>query len=153
MNMIRDEARRIAPLLEREKELEALDRLIGALLGTREARLKTERALARGSGRPYDPDRITLFEKLHTELRATSPVLRTAPERGVEGRATLAFFEAYFSNFIEGTEFEVSQAADIVFNNAIPADRPEDAHDVLGTWQIVSDPVEMARTPRDPASC
>jgi hypothetical protein len=38
-----------------------------------------------------------------------------------------------------------------VFNNAIPADRPEDAHDVLGTWQIVSDPIEMALTPRDPA--
>ncbi len=63
----------------------------------------------------------------------------------------LAFYEAYFSNFIEGTEFDVIEAADIVFNNVIPRDRPEDAHDVLGTWQIVSDPVEMAKTPRDPA--
>lgn len=29
--------------------------------------------------------------------------------------ANLSFFEAYFSNFIEGTEFEVEEAADIVF--------------------------------------
>jgi hypothetical protein len=151
LNSIRDEARRIAPLLGREKEFEALDRMIGALLGTREDRLKTERAKARGSGKPYDPDRIRLFEQLHRELRGAAPIMRALPDRTVEGRATFAFFEAYFSNFIEGTEFEVSQAADIVFNNVIPADRPEDAHDVLGTWQIVSDPVEMARTPRDPA--
>ena len=151
LNAIRDEARRIAPLLGRDSEYEALDRMVGALLGTREDRLKTDRAKARGSGKPFDPDRIALFEALHSELRATAPVLRTTAERSVEGRATLAFFEAYFSNFIEGTEFEVDQAADIVFNNAIPADRPEDAHDVLGTWQIVSDPVEMVRTPRDPA--
>lgn len=151
LNIIRDEARRIAPLLDRDKEFEELDRMVGALLGTREDRLMTDRAKARGSGAPYDPDRLKLFERLHGELRATAPVMRTAPNRTSEGRATLAFFEAYFSNFIEGTEFEVSQAADIVFNNVIPADRPEDAHDVLGTWQIVSDPVEMARTPRDPA--
>ncbi len=151
LNTIRDEARRIAPLLDRAQENDALDRLVGALLGTREDGLTTDRAKARGSGKPYDPDRLKLFELLHGELRATAPIMRTAPERGIEGRATLAFFEAYFSNFIEGTEFEVNQAADIVFNNAIPGDRPEDAHDVLGTWQIISDPVEIARTPRDPA--
>ncbi|MDL2352040.1 MAG: hypothetical protein QFC78_04250 [Pseudomonadota bacterium] len=43
----------------------------------------------------------------------------------------------------------MNEAADIVFNNVIPRDRPEDAHGVLGTWQIVSDPVEMAKVPRD----
>ena len=36
LNTIRDEARRIAPLLDRDKEFEALDRMVGALLGTRE---------------------------------------------------------------------------------------------------------------------
>lgn len=151
LNTLRDEARRIAPLLGREKEFEALDRLIGALLGTRQDRLQTNRAKARGGGTPFDPDRVKLFEQLHLELRATAPVMRMVPERTGDERATLAFFEAYFSNFIEGTEFEVAEAADIVFNNVIPDDRPADAHDVLGTWQIVSDPVDMARTPRDAA--
>lgn len=151
LNRLRDEARRLAPALGREAELIELDRLIGALLGTREASLETERATARSQGSPYDPDRLTLFETLHAELRATAPATRLAPERSPDGRATLAFFEAYFSNFIEGTEFDVAEAADIVFRNVIPNDRPADAHDVLGTWRIVSDPVEMARRPRSVA--
>src|SRR3546814_3704216 len=67
----------------------------------------------------------------------------------LDARSTLAFFEAYFSNFIEGTEFEVEEAAAIVFRQAIPCDRPADAHDILGTWRLVSDPIEMARTPAD----
>jgi hypothetical protein len=90
---------------------------------------------------------MALFERLHRELLGTAPVSRLAADRDGEGRATLAFFEAYFSNFIEGTEFEVSEAADIVFRNVIPRDRPADAHDILGTWRLASDPIEMARTP------
>jgi hypothetical protein len=31
----------------------------------------------------------------------------------------------------------------------IPRDRPADAHDILGTWRLVSAPTEMARTPKD----
>ena len=67
--------------------------------------------------------------------------------RPTDGPA-LPFFEAYFSNFIEGTEFAVDEAADIVFQGHIPKARPEDAHDVLGTWKVVSDPQEMSRLPR-----
>jgi hypothetical protein len=37
-----------------------------------------------------------------------------------EAFANLAFFEAYFSNFVEGTEFVVDEAAEIVFGNQIP---------------------------------
>ncbi|HZK98411.1 MAG TPA: Fic family protein [Caulobacteraceae bacterium] len=151
-NTLRDEARRIAPLIGREAECAAFETLVGALLGTREEALVTGRGRARRDGAPYDPDRLALFEILHRELRATAPVSRPVRERGAGGRATLAFFDAYFSNFIEGTEFEVNEAADIVFRNLIPRDRPADAHDILGTWRLVSDPVEMARAPRDAAS-
>ena len=66
--------------------------------------------------------------------------------RPTDGPA-LPFFEAYFSNFIEGTEFAVDEAADIVFKGYIPKARPEDAHDVLGTWRVVSDQNEMSRLP------
>ena len=45
----------------------------------------------------------------------------------------LPFFEAYFSNFIEATEFAVEEARQIVFDNVIPPTRAEDAHDVTGT--------------------
>jgi hypothetical protein len=90
-------------------------------------------ALARRRGRPYDPDRLTLLQALHTALRDEPPLTGLAQEPGPEGRSTLAFFDAYFSNFIEGTEFAVEEAADIVFRGVIPSERPEDAHDVLGT--------------------
>ena len=67
--------------------------------------------------------------------------------RRTDGPA-LPFFEAYFSNFIEGTEFAVDEAAEIVFQGRIPKARPEDAHDVLGTWNVVSDGHEMSLLPR-----
>jgi hypothetical protein len=149
LNRLRDEARLIAPRIGREGECAAFDRLVGALLGTREDDLTSARARARHTGTPYDPDRLQLFELLYRELRAVAPVVRPARERNAEARSTLAFFEAYFSNFIEGTEFEVEEAAAIVFRHAIPRDRPADAHDILGTWRLVSDPVEMAKTPAD----
>lgn len=149
LNRLRDEARALAPRIGREAEFEAFDRLIGALQGTREDDLVSPRARARHAGAPYDPDRLHLFELLYRELRALAPAGRATRDRGPEARSTLAFFEAYFSNFIEGTEFEVEEAAAIVFRQAIPRDRPADAHDILGTWQLVSDPVGMARTPAD----
>ena len=113
------------------------------------AELSAPSAVARHQGRPFDPDRLALFQVLHTALRDHPPLSRIAPDRGPEGNATLAFFEAYFSNFIEGTEFAVDEAADIVFRGAVPNERPADAHDMLGTWRIVSDDGEMGRTPTD----
>ena len=91
----------------------------------------SKQAKARGAGTPFDPERLKLFEALHGELRDTAPYSRPAEQRSEQARSVLAFYEAYFSNFIEGTEFDVNEAADIVFNNVIPRDRPEDAHDVL----------------------
>jgi len=152
VNRLRDEMRVVAPALDMKEEAAELDALIGSLLGTREAELSAPTALARRKGRPYDPDRLALFQTLHAALRAHPPLTRLAPKRGTEGNATLAFFEAYFSNFIEGTEFAVEEAADIVFRGVIPNERPEDAHDVLGTWRIVSDSEEMRRTPQDGAA-
>ena len=51
------------------------------------------------------------------------------------------------SNFIEGTEFEVAEAAEIVFKGHIPTHRPEDGHDILGVWQVVSDLAGMRHVP------
>ena len=149
VNRLRDEILALGPALDLDEEAAALDALIGALLGTREAELSAPSAVARHQGRPYDPDRQELFQVLHAALRDHPPLSRIAPDRGPEGSATLAFFEAYFSNFIEGTEFAVDEAADIVFRGAVPSERPADAHDILGTWRIVSDTHGMGRTPTD----
>ena len=149
VNRLRDEIRALGPALDLDKEAAALDALIGALLGTREAELSAPSAVARRQGRPCDPDRLALFQILHAALRDHPPLSRIAPDRGPEGNATLTFFEACFSNFIEGTEFAVDEAADIVFRGVVPNDRPADAHELLGTWRIVSDSREMGRTPTD----
>jgi hypothetical protein len=148
-NRLRDEARAIATALGLEPEYHELSALIGALLGTRDAPLLSEPGKARAAGPPYDPNRLQLFETLFAALRGTIPVNRPAPDRDAETNSTLSFFEAYFSNFIEGTEFTVQEAEDIVFHGRIPEERPEDAHDVLGTFRIVSDLKEMQRTPKN----
>jgi hypothetical protein len=141
---VRDEAREVAAQLGLPDAFQRLDALIGTLLGTRDAALESPVAIARAAGLPYDPQRLDLFQRLFTELAGTAPVTRLA--RPTDGPA-LPFFEAYFSNFIEGTEFAVDEAADIVFKGHIPKARPEDAHDVLGTWRVVSDQNEMSRLP------
>ncbi|WP_419937240.1 Fic family protein [Candidatus Palauibacter sp.] len=151
VKQLRDEARAVAAELGLEEEAARLDALIGTLLGTRRSELDSPLARARSRGNAYDPDRMELFHKLHRALRDHPPTVRSAPHRDGQGRATLAFFEAYFSNFVEGTEFLVDEAVRIVFDGEIPQRRPADARDVVGTWRLVSDPQEMTRTPRDPA--
>jgi hypothetical protein len=144
LNRLRDEARRLAPAIGREGEFTELDKLIGALLNTQTDTLQTPAARARRRGSPFDPARLELFESLRAELHRTSPQTRLAvPSDGT----TLPFFEAYFSNFIEGSEFAVEEAVAIVFENRIPNARPQDAHDILGTYRIVADANEMARAP------
>jgi len=149
VNQIRDKARDIAKVLDMMYEFRQLDDLIGSLQGTRETELKTNVAKARQDEEPYDPDRTTLFLKLFEDLKKVAPDSRSAHGLSQDERTNLSFFEAYFSNFIEGTEFEVSEAADIVFRNAIPSERPDDAHDVLGTFRLVSNYYEMNQVPAD----
>lgn len=149
VNRLRDDARLIAPQLGYEAEADELHELIGSLLGTRDGDLTSAIGKARHAGQPFDPDRIRLFEILFAALRDTLVERRPAPERDGEASATLAFFEAYFSNFIEGTEFTVEEAAEIVFEGVIPQERPADAHDVLGTFRIVSDLAHLKVLPSD----
>lgn len=144
---LRDEIRVVGETLGMVAEAAELDRLIGSLLGTATDVLSTPTAKARQAGRPYDPLRIGLFQDLHAALRNYQTWTRVAPQRDAGSRETLNFFEAYFSNFIEGTEFTVEEAVEIVFEGRIPNERPEDAHDVLGTWRVVSDSERMNRTP------
>jgi hypothetical protein len=137
LNALRDEAREIAPALGAERELGELNALVGALLGTRDASLRTRAARARRAGSAYDADRLVLFEKLRAELAVQPFEQRGEPE---DPERLCAFFEAYFSNWIEGTVFEVEEAEEIVFEGRVPAQRPADAHDVQGTFGAVTDP-------------
>lgn len=134
LNDIRDKARDLAKVIDREKEFTVLDGLIGTLLRTREVKASTLQGRARAKGYPLDPDcigrLITLVQYLQSRAPVTVSNADTTPERAMAG----AFMEAYFSNFIEGTEISVGEAIEIVFEGKMPEARPEDGHDVLGTY-------------------
>ncbi len=150
LGRLREAARLLAPLLNAAEPFARLERLLGVLLGSRVGTLSTPTALARLAGRPYDADRESLFQTLFARLRARpfppqpAPAVSAATFPGAF--ATVAFFDAYFSNFIEGTEFEVDEAREIVFEGVIPTARPADAHDVLGTFAVVGDAAWMTHT-------
>jgi hypothetical protein len=146
LNELRDAARAVAPALGAEQQLADLEQLVGALLGTHEASLRTPAAKARRAGVAYDTERLHRFELLRAELAKRDFAARAAPE---DPERLFAFFEAYFSNWIEGTEFEVEEAEKIVFEGRVPAQRPADAHDVQGTFDAITDPALRAQPPTD----
>jgi hypothetical protein len=146
LNELRDQARRISPALRAEAEMEELGDLIGAVLGTGAAPLTTASGRAHGRGEGFDPRRIELLDALRTQLLQQLPP--TYVEQEVKP-TPLSFFEAYFSNYIEGTEFEVSEAEEIVFDGVVPTGRFEDAHDVLGTFEVIDDTIKRGRVPAD----
>jgi hypothetical protein len=146
LNRLRDEARKIAAELHFHLEFTALDRLFSAILGTGEAKsLLGAASRARAARIPFDPDRVELFTKLAGMLNAEVLPRVAEPSLSVDGWRNRAFFEAYFSNYIEGTEFEVDEARDIVFQQKVPEGRPQDAHDIVGTFELVEDRDESRR--------
>ncbi len=149
LNRLRDQARKLARTLKLSVEFKTLDTIIGAILGTRaDKKLTSAKARARARGTPYDAHRLELFTTLYGALQREVLPLRPEPRLTAQGLQNLAFFEAYFSNYIEGTEFVVEEAADIVFRNKPIPQRPADAHDIQGTYRLVSNSQEMSRVPR-----
>lgn len=152
LNEIRDSARNLAHRHNMVREFETLNRRIGALLSTRpSAVLTSSAARARALGLAFDPGRIVLFEVLFNTLSERQFAYIPGPTEPDVVR-NFAFFEAYFSNYIEGTTFEVSEAREIVDRNLPMPSRPEDSHDILGTFRIVSNVLEMSQTPSDLAT-
>ena len=149
LNSLRDQIKSLALNLKMENAAAELNGVIGTLLGTQNARLSAPVAKARARGVSFDPKRIALFEKLHDALRRFPPEPARLWEPTGHAAINQAFYEAYFSNFIEGTEFAVDEASAIVFDGVIPVNRPDDAHDVIGTFRLVSNPEEMKRLPKN----
>ncbi len=148
INGLRDQARALAPVLGRDREFRRLDQLLSAALTTGPvSSLHSERLRARAAGQPFDAARVAAFAALATDLVSRAPETLPAMQADESRRRLLPFYEAYFSNYIEGTEFTLDEAASIVFDRAVPTDRPADAHDILGTYEIVADRFEMRRTP------
>ena len=138
----------IAPFFDRDAVSTVRSRLAAVLGSLPESGLPASgRLAARLAGTPFDSLRVTMIEELVDVLRQRSPtpVPANPPARRWEW---LAFFESYFSNFIDGTEFGVDEARRIAVDGVVPTARPQDAHDIVATYQLASDPVEAARVPR-----
>lgn len=119
-----------------------------ALLGsfTEKMTATSPRFAARLSGSPFDARRIELLEGLIAIIETRSP--RPNPAGPPLSRwEWLAFFEAYFSNFIEGTEFGVDEARRIAVEGVVHETRPQDAHDVAATYRLAVDPQDRVRVP------
>lgn len=151
LNAFRDKAREVAAELNMTDEFTTLNSIISALLQTQPSSvLASSSAAARAAGEPYDQNRIQLFGTLFTALH--NEHFADIIEPNVENACfrNFAFFESYFSNYIEGTEFELDDAKVIIeTGQPLPA-RNEDSHDVLGTFQIVASRREMMRIPASP---
>ena len=123
--------------------------MISALLSTYTSPiLSSPVASARAFGLPYDPARLTLFEELFRELQQREYKSRPDKNASVKSFRNFAFFEAYFSNYIEGTVFKVEEAKEIIETNKPLVARNDDSHDVLGTYHLVSNKTEMTVTPK-----
>ena len=149
LNVLRDKARSISEKLDMEKEFLKLDIIISALLSTHVSKVLTSPiAAARAFGVPYDPNRNQLFEKLFRVLKQLE--FKFYEEKNRESRAfkNFAFYEGYFSNYIEGTVFEVAEAKKIIETQIPIPTRNQDSHDILGTYKIVSNRKEMSTTPK-----
>lgn len=140
LNTLRDQARALAPTLGMERELAILDGLIGALLGTRKGGMSTPTGKAMVANIPYDANRLALLEKLAAELRSVPLKQPAAVPKSEQGRLNFAFLESYFSNFIEGTEFDVKVARGFVLDGKPITERPKDSHDIIGIFRQAISP-------------
>ena len=151
INKVRDNAKEIAEKLNMQKEFEQLNKMISALLSTHTSKiLSSPIAIARAFGFPYDPARLNLLKTVFQELQQQE--FKNRPETNITPKSfrNFAFFESYFSNYIEGTVFEIDEAKQIIETNKPLAARNQDSHDVLGTYQLVSNRQEMSVTPQTP---
>lgn len=148
LNAFRDKARSIAAELGMNEEFETLHTIIGALLATKPTGiLSSANAIARAQGAPFDEERVKLFSILFEALHNEQFPYVDEPNAMNSAFRNFAFFESYFSNYIEGTEFEIEDAWKIVETGQPMPARNADSHDVLGTFQLVASRREMRRTP------
>jgi hypothetical protein len=140
----REQAEGIADAVGAPKgAVKTLSQMIGSALGTQQVITSSRALAARQASLPYDQDRLQLFRQVADGLRDSAPQNRSVPDPRDPRYTHLPFFEAYFSNFIEGTEFELDEAVAVVYDGTQIPGRADDSHDLVGTYQVVADLAEM----------
>jgi hypothetical protein len=149
LNKIRDACRKIAIILDMEREFNLLNAITGGPLSTMPAKgLSTNIGQAMAKGEPFDVDRLKMFESLAIDLdKVNFPHHPMPTEKSTN--YNFSFFEAYFSNYIEGTILTVDEAKKVIETNAPLPNKRNDSHDVLATFKITSDLTEMSIVPKN----
>ncbi|MCY4560722.1 MAG: Fic family protein [Flavobacteriaceae bacterium] len=148
LNEFRDNCKTISNQLNMTREFKQLNQLLGALFTSKPSKiLSSPIALARAFGLPYDNHRLRLFEGLFRHLKQLE--FKDLLDRNITEKAfkNFAFYETYFSNYIEGIVFDLDDAKTIVKTGIPMPINHENSHDLLGTYKIVSDKKEMSITP------
>lgn len=151
MHRLRDDALRLAEAMgfaDRAEEIRSLFARLDGELPLGPAQGDLFEAVVRGRG--WDEQRVAMFERAAVKLAEhTDP---DVPEFIAAGayNLELPFFESYFSNYIEGTVFEVAEARRIVETQQPPTSRPADGHDILGTYRCVADSVGRRAVSENP---
>lgn len=135
-----ERARALAPVLGLDQEFVVLDGLMGSILNSRPSVLKTRQGRALAAGAPYDTGRLALFESLAAHLRSNPLPMPVAVAQSTQAKRNFAFLESYFSNFIEGTEFDVQEARGFVLDGKPIEHRPKDSHDIIGVFDQALSP-------------
>ncbi len=150
LNTLRDEARACADALGMADAFTALNRKISALLASGPAAgvLRSAAGIAHAAREPFDAGCLARCEQFAAYLRRQEFALLPFAYENAAWR-NLAFFEAYFSNYIEGTEMTVQEAQQVVFEHRDLPQRSGDSHDVRGCFELCADLEEMSYVPRD----
>lgn len=148
LNEYRDKLRELADELDMHDEFSKLNNIISALLSTHDEKvLSTPSAKALAAGNPFDAARVELFEILFESIKDRYFIIRNNRNTDEDSFRLFSFFESYFSNYIEGTEFDIDEAKAIVDSGIPIPRRNEDSHDILGTFKVLSNRSEMSYTP------
>ncbi len=149
INDYREKLRGIAEQLNFDREFNKINKKISALLSTHPVSvLSSDSAIALANGFPFDEEREKKFCILFEALNNYHFEERRSLHSKVEQYNVFAFFESYFSNYIEGTEFELGEARKIIETGIAPSGQKEkDGHDIISTYKIVSNISEMRIVP------
>ena len=147
LNTFRNNAKKIALELNMHSPYKKLDGIIGTLLGSKNAILHGRRSIQRAGGLPADDEKVELFLLLGNHLETIYYPDNMDPNLdNSEYFENKAFFESYFSNYIEGTDFLIEEAEQIIFDKKEIENRINDSHDISGTFEIVSNRSFMTST-------
>ena len=146
---LKEQAKVLAPMLGLEKELTVLTKLINAVqqqaLGST---TNPSSGLNLYLGKPFHLPSIKLLEELYGHLAGNNYPQYPDQNLSTATFQHFAFFESYFSQFIDGNEFELSEARHIIETGTVMGGRKEDGEDLLHTYQLASNKKEMATCPK-----